>query len=359
MTGVERALRALSFEPIDRAPVAGGLLANGPLLARIAGVDDFWADPLPTAFEAFRRLGCDVILGPVIPRPPEQTTQDAQGRATSFHRREVEAQLTRPEQVAEYARNATSPEVLRREFDFQAAYDEYLAVSLERQKLCPDMLLIPHCLGYAPEFPTSDGHFSYAAFLMACAQHTDDMAVLFESWGERSRLRMEAVAAGIVDRDLPRVLWTGTDLCDARSSVLSPALLERLYFPALSRAIEPLKQAGIRVVWHADANYRRILPRMIELGIDGFQGFYETEGGITLEWLSGLRALSGDPLLLFGSVSTVWTLPHGTLGDVRRDVDRCMAVGKKGGLILAPSSSIGPETPDENVLEMHRWAVGR
>ncbi len=344
MTGRERTLRALNFEPVDRPPVAGGLLQNAELLAEIAGADDFWAAPRRHVFEAFRRLGCDAILGPVMPKSPDATTRDAHGRPTDFTRRDAAPELTTPRQVAEHALSLPTRRQLRQEFDAQEACDEYLALMIHGQRDAGDMLLIPHCLGYAPSFPTSDGHLSYMAFLMACRLHTDEMGRLFEHWGEQSRLRLEAVARATVEHDLLRLIWIGSDICDARGPVLSPDLLERLYFPAVRRAIEPLKDAGIRVVWHADANYRRILPRLIELGIDGFQGFYETEDGVRLEDLTQMSARSGDPLILFGSVSTAWVLPTGTVEDVRREVERCVeAVGPQGGLLLAPTSSIGPD----------------
>jgi hypothetical protein len=221
------------------------------------------------------------------------------------------------------------------------------------------MLLIPHCLSYAPTFPTSDGHFTYEAFLMACRLHTQELAHLFRHWGEQARLRFEAVAEATRRHDLLPLIWTGQDLCDAKGPVMSPDLLESLYFPVLEHAFEPLKQAGIRIVWHTDANYRRILPRMVELGIDGFQGLYESEGGIRIENLARLRMRSGAPPIIFGSISTVWVLPDGTVGDVQREVDRCVAAAREGGaaLVLAPSSSIGPEVPEENVRAFFEYAV--
>lgn len=357
MTGRERALRALNFEPVDRPPVAGGLLQNAEFLARMADVDDFWAAPRQTVFEAFRRLGCDAILGPVMPKRPEATTVGADGRHTDFTRPDTRPELTTPEQVADYASSRDHAQQVREQFDSQRAYDDYVTLMTQGQEEAGDMLLIPHCLGFAPNFPTSDGHFRYEAFLMACCLYPDQMQRLFEFWGETSRLRFEAVAKATVDHDLPRLIWIGSDLCDANGPMLSPALFERLYFPVLARALEPLKEAGIRAVWHTDANYKQILPRMIELGLDGFQGFYETENGVRLEDLAEMKARSGDPLILFGSVSTAWVLPRGTPDDVRREVERCLnARWDTGGLLLAPTSSIGPEVTPENVLAMYEHA---
>lgn len=360
MTGRERTLKALNFEPVDRTPIAGGLLQAPEYLARRAGVADFWDDPERTAFAAFRNMGCDAVLGPVMPKRPETTTTDASGRPTDFRIPQTKPELTTPEEVAAHADAAPSPEEVRAGYDLPKARDDYRDLMLRGQELAGDMLFIPHRLGYAPAFPTSDGHFSYEAFLMACALHTDRMKRLFRSWGEQSRLRLEAVAQATVEHDLLRLFWIGTDLCSADGPVLSPRLLDELYFPALEHAIEPMQAAGVRMVWHADANYRLITHRFLELGFDGFQGLYETEGGTRLADLAGMTTREGRPLIVFGSVSTWAVLPVGGPDEVRAEVRRCVeAVGERGGLLLAPSSSIGPEVPWENVDAMYNDVAAR
>jgi uroporphyrinogen-III decarboxylase len=197
--------------------------------------------------------------------------------------------------------------------------------------------------------------FSYEAFLMACALHTEDMQRLFRSWGETSRLRFEAVARVVERHDLPRIAWIGQDLCERNGSVISPELLERLYFPQLEYAIEPLKRVGMKVIWHSDANYREILPRMVDLGIDGVQGLYESPGGMRVEDVAQMRTPAGDPLVIFGSISTHLVLPQGSVAEVEAAVDRCVDIARgRGGLLIAPSSSIGPEVPAENIAAMYR-----
>ena len=356
MTGKERAWRALNFEETDRVPIAGGLIGHPEFLAQAAGVADFWANPRENLFAACRAIGCDAVLGPVMPKHPDSTTRDAQGRATIYSLHDERPTLVTPEAVAEYADSVCSPRERRATMDVQKYYDDYVRLMGEGERECGDMLFIPHCLGYAPAYPTSTGFFAYDAFLMACALYPEAMEKLFAYWGEEARVRAEAVAKATREHGLLPLLWVGTDLCTRKGPVLSPTLLERLYFPQVRGMLEPLKDAGMRVVWHADANYREILPQMIALGLDGFQGFYEEAGGMQLEDVAARKAMSGDPLLIFGSVSTVRVLPSGTPAEVERAVRRCVQVaqGRGGGLLIAPSSSIGPETPIENIWAMYR-----
>ncbi|MGM0494883.1 MAG: uroporphyrinogen decarboxylase family protein, partial [Armatimonadota bacterium] len=358
MTPRETALRALSFEEIGRVPVAGGLMQHVPFMAGVLGISEaqWWEAPRANLFAACREIGCHAILGPVMPKQHDATTTDAQGRPTDFtHRAKRPDMLTTPEEVAEYARNAPSPEQVRARFDAAEAEAEYRRRTVDTAREAGEMLVIPHILGWAPRFPTSDSEFSYEAFLMACALHTEDMARLFRSWGETSRLRFEAVARVVERHDLPRIAWIGQDICERNGSVLSPALLERLYFPQLEYAIEPLKCAGMKVIWHSDANYREILPMLVTLGIDGVQGLYESPRGMRLEEVAAIRTPAGNPLIIFGSVSTHLVLPQGSVEDVEAAVDRCIDIARgRGGVLIAPSSSIGPEVPPQNIAVMYR-----
>jgi hypothetical protein len=358
MTPRDIGLRALRFEETAIVPVAGGLMQHVPFMAGVLGISEarWWEAPRANLFAACREIGCHAILGPVMPKFPDETTTDAHGRPTDFTRPAKRPDmLTTPEEVVEHARRAPSPEEVRAQFDAGAAEAHFRTVSLDAQREAGEMLVIPHILGWAPRFPTSDGAFSYEAFLMACALDPAAMEPLFGSWGEQARLRFEVAARVIAAEGLPRILWIGHDICDSRGSVLSPALLERLYFPQLAHSIEPLKRAGIAVVWHADANYRAILPRLLELGIDGFQGLYESPGGVRLEDVAVMRTPSGRAPIIFGSVSTHLVLPHGTVAEVEAAVDRCVDLARgRGGVLIAPSSSIGPEVPARNIAAMYR-----
>ncbi|MDA0335862.1 MAG: hypothetical protein O2782_11905 [bacterium] len=44
------------------------------------------------------------------------------------------------------------------------------------------------------------------------------------------------------------------------------------------RSIEPLVQAGVRLLWHCDGNLMEMVPRLLEAGIAGFQGFQYEDG---------------------------------------------------------------------------------
>lgn len=120
MTPRSIALRALSFDETSIVPVAGGLMQHVPFMAGVLGISEarWWEAPRANLFAACREIGCHAILGPVMPKRPDETTTDAQGRPTDFRRVARRRDMLRtPEAVADCARQAPSPEEVRAQFD--------------------------------------------------------------------------------------------------------------------------------------------------------------------------------------------------------------------------------------------------
>ena len=140
-------------------------------------------------------------------------------------------------------------------------------------------------------------------------------------------------------------------ICFNQGPICSPETLDSLYFPHLAKAVQPLHDAEIRIIWHCDGDVGPILGSLIhDIGISGFQGFQE-ETGCTLEKMAKIRTNKGEKPILWGSVSVTTTLPFGTVEEVKKEVERCVKVASEGGgFALASTSSILPETPLENII---------
>ena len=123
-----------------------------------------------------------------------------------------------------------------------------------------------------------------------------------------------------------------------------------------------MKDAGIKIIWHSDGNIMPIVDRLIKMGVDGFQGLQESVGTrVDLNYLAQIEALSGKKLIIVGSISTVTTLPFGSVEDVKKDVRRCIEIAEKrgGGFLLNTSSSIAPEVPKENIYALFNYVKNR
>ncbi len=158
-------------------------------------------------------------------------------------------------------------------------------------------------------------------------------------------LHARAIGEGIH----PRAILTGEDICTQRGPMVSPAYLRREYFPRLEYVLEPVVEAGAKVVWHCDGDWRPVLDDVLACGVGGLQGF-QRECGMDLEWIMDRRTRDGDPLLIFGPMSVTTTLPHGTSEEVCAAVRWAMDVCRdKASLVFFTSNTITPDVPLENI----------
>jgi uroporphyrinogen decarboxylase len=169
-------------------------------------------------------------------------------------------------------------------------------------------------------------------------------------WLEHVRRGLEA-GKGKID-----ILALGEDLGNQNGPMISPRTFDRVFRPRLQKFFDLGKQHGCKVMTHMCGSNRARLPALIEMGLDVYDACQPEPAGMDPE---ALKRDFGDRLTFCGLVSTQHTLPHGTVSDVRREVEhRIRVVGRNGGYILAPAHCIQPDTPVENVLEVYRVAMG-
>ena len=361
MSKIERVRRALNFQEVDRVPIVGGFVRHPEFLAEVSEEPDFWANPRKVAVKAYQKLGVDAMLSVILPKDRKTTADGIHGRPTDFSLPSGERDKYRsPEDVVAYIERLPSLSDMRKNFNFDKVYTEYINHMRNGQREMEDMLWFGG-MGYGSCGFMWYTQFGYENYFTAMLLYKESLRKLFEFSGESGRLRNQAIAKAIRDENLWPFVWFGEDICNAEGPMVSPELLDEIYFPYLKRAIEPLKDAGIKIIQHFDGNGALIVDRLIDIGIDGFQGFYEdAEAGVDLlARLSLMRAKSGEKLLLIGSISTTTTLPFGTVEDVKKDVERCIQIAEErgGGLLLNASSSIGPEVPKENLYAMFEHAM--
>jgi uroporphyrinogen decarboxylase len=136
--------------------------------------------------------------------------------------------------------------------------------------------------------------------------------------------------------------------------------MNQIYIRHVRRAFEPLKDIGVKIIWHSDGNIVPIVPFLLAAGVDGFQGLQETiETTIDVAELRSCRTRAGRPPVVVGSVSSTTTMPFGTPAEVREDVERCrkLAEADGGGWVLNFSSSLGPEVPEANIEAFYKAAT--
>jgi uroporphyrinogen decarboxylase len=162
--------------------------------------------------------------------------------------------------------------------------------------------------------------------------------------------RMLAAAGGAVD-----LAFTADDIGGQQGLLLSLDMWAQHLKPYHVRLNEAIHAFGVKVIYHTDGGVMDAVPGLIDMGIDVLQALQFSARGMDARTL---KARYGDQLCFEGGVSVQTTLPFGTPGDVRCEVEALIAVlGAGGGYILGPSHAIQAGTPPENVVAMFDTAA--
>jgi uroporphyrinogen decarboxylase len=126
---------------------------------------------------------------------------------------------------------------------------------------------------------------------------------------------------------------------------MSPQTWREFILPGEKLEYDLVKNSGKHVVIHSCGRILRIIPDLIELGVDVLNPVQSE-----CMDLGFLKETYGDKLTFWGGVSTQKTLPYGTPDDVRKETEQVIKLmSKKGGYITCPSQVIQEDVPYENL----------
>ena len=190
--------------------------------------------------------------------------------------------------------------------------------------------------------------YGYQNYFMAYGLYPEVIERSFKIAADYSAVYNRLCARAIIEGGLPRLIRLDHDMADSRGMLVNVRSLDKLWFPHFVRAIQPFLDAGIRLIWHCDGNLMDMVPRLLEVGLSGFQGF-QYEDGMDYERICKMKDRNGNSLFIVGGVSVTRTLPLGKPADVTRELRWLVENGPPVGLMLACSSSIAPGVPTENL----------
>jgi uroporphyrinogen decarboxylase len=145
--------------------------------------------------------------------------------------------------------------------------------------------------------------------------------------------------------------YVAEDMGGQTDLLFSPQHIREFLIPRMKRIIDLSHQAGGFVFHHNDGSCRRIIPDMIEAGIDLLNPIQWRCPGMERE---GLKKDFGDKIIFHGAMDNQYTLPFGKVEEVRQEVlDNFRILGEGGGYILAPCHNIQAISPPENIVSMY------
>jgi uroporphyrinogen decarboxylase len=153
------------------------------------------------------------------------------------------------------------------------------------------------------------------------------------------------------------VVVMGDDLGTQNAPIMSPRMYRNLFKPRHAELIAAIKtHSAAKVFFHSDGNIYPLLGDLVDVGVDLLNPVQVSAGA--MGDTARLKREFGDRLSFCGAVDTGWVLPHGTPGDVRREVRQRIAdLAPGGGYVLASVHCIQPDVPLENVIAMFEEAA--
>jgi uroporphyrinogen decarboxylase len=208
----------------------------------------------------------------------------------------------------------------------------------------PRTMWVPGCnVGF-------DVYYSITGFkLFAIANRTapEEMRRIMR---ERNDASLRYVRAAAEERLSP-LFFIGEDVAYKGKLMFSPEYLRREFIPLLERLCRPLKDAGIKTIFHSDGYLPDdIIDALIEAGIDGLNPL-EPLAGMDIAHLKGKYY---GRLILVGNLDCSQVLPLCSEKEVVEETKRLIGKASHGGgHFLGSSSEITPSTPLQNILAFY------
>ena len=357
ITGAARlALDTILQKPAQRIPTNSINVMEHAIIERLAGVEpgEYRKDPVHVYLAMQNAIGA-CLIDQFIPTNPltmgDQGFESAERGPTTGADGTVLDGLVidSPESVVEHMERFEFPSLRKTisEFDEDRRVRDVLQGESDvQEQIGPDILKGGYgfvhfpCLRY--------GKYGYEHYLTAYALYPEVMEKDFALQADLALLNNRAAARAYAQGNLPPVFRLDHDLAGSRGTLVDIDSLDRIWFPHFARCLEPMLKTNVRMLWHCDGNLMEMVPRLLDVGLRGFQGF-QYECGMDYERICRMKTRDGEHLLIMAGVSVTRTLPNGTPDDVKRELTWLVENGPETGLILGASSSVAPGVPWKNI----------
>ncbi len=352
MKGAEIAWATLEQETLEEPCIVASWLMKGSYYSRVTGLD-YWQNKEDTFLRALPRMGVNLCPQWAMPQD-ELGNAGVYGDLDSHWSNRVG--ICEPEEILPLIDRLPTDEQVEREFNLGAYAENYARDILHHIDATGGETLFISDFAQA-DFMGPYNNWGYTAYLEALGLYPQQVQRFYHYTATVAYWQNIAIVEAVKRYRLPRFVYSGQDICTNHGPICAPRILDQIYFPELKRAIQPLIDNDVRIIWHCDGNIMPIVDRLLGLGISGLQGFQE-EFGVPYEAIVQLESIWRRPLIIWGCVSVTTTLPFGSVEDVKAAIHRSYELAGPGrGFCLASTSSIMPEVPDENIDAFYQYGL--
>jgi len=127
--------------------------------------------------------------------------------------------------------------------------------------------------------------------------------------------------------------------------------IREYFLPRMQRLMRLVHEGEAFVVTHSDGAIRKIIPDLIDIGMDVLNPVQWRCKDMERE---ALKRDFGNKIIFHGAMDNQQTMPFGSAADVRQQVlENFRVLGAGGGYILAPCHNLQAITPVENILALY------
>lgn len=145
------------------------------------------------------------------------------------------------------------------------------------------------------------------------------------------------------------VFFFGNDFGTQLDLLISPEMFQKFVLPYLKKVVELAKSYGLPVMLHSCGAIGKIIPLLLDIGIDALHPLQARAKGMDAETLA--KNYRGK-LTFVGGVDTQDLLVNGSPEDVRREVLRLRKTFKERYIVSPSHEAILPNVPFENIRAM-------
>ncbi|MDD3337476.1 MAG: uroporphyrinogen decarboxylase family protein [Lachnospiraceae bacterium] len=150
--------------------------------------------------------------------------------------------------------------------------------------------------------------------------------------------------------DHMQIFFMGDDYGTQNSLLYSPEMFRRFIKPRAKKLYDLAKSYGYVVQQHSCGSIVRIIPDLIDNGLDGLHPIQVSAAGMKL---ADLKEKYGKDLYFAGSMDAMHLLIDGTVEEIETAVKETMGLFDQGGFIFGPSQGFLPEIPPERIVMLY------
>jgi uroporphyrinogen decarboxylase len=179
--------------------------------------------------------------------------------------------------------------------------------------------------------------------------HPDELALLRDAIA----LEFAGQIRGIGARGADAVLLAD-DYGTQRAMLISPVHWRRFFRDCYAQLVDEIHNQGMHAWFHSCGHIRPIIPDLVDIGFDLLHPLQPSSMD-----LAEIARTFGGRICFGGGIDVQGLLPAAKPEEVAAEIRRVIDLldGPLGGYLIAPTNSIMPDTPLENIEIMYRTAV--